>query len=134
MLWGVVLARGQGAPQANRPDPSAKTVMSEEYFKNIQLLRRIPVDEFMDTMGMFAAATGLNCTDCRISESGGSWARYADDNMLKQKTPMMIVMMNTLNQGSFGGRRMVTCYTCHRGGRTPDVIPSLEVQYSPRAP
>ena len=43
--------------------------------------------------------------------------------------------MNTLNQGSFGGRRMVTCYTCHRGGRTPDVIPSLEVQYStPGAP
>ena len=133
-LLGAAMARGQGAPQAARPDPSAKTVMSEEYFKNIQLLRGVPVDEFMDTMGMFAAATGLNCTDCHIPESGGSCARYADDNMLKQKTRMMIVMMNTLNQGSFGGRRMVTCYTCHRGGRTPDVIPSLEVKYSSPGP
>ena len=50
--------------------------MSDELFKNVQVLKGIPVDEFLDTMGMFAAATGLNCTDCHIPESGGSWARY----------------------------------------------------------
>jgi photosynthetic reaction center cytochrome c subunit len=134
-LLGVALARGQAAPQAAKPpDPSAGTVMSEQYFKNVQLLRGIPVDEFMDTMGMFAASTGMNCTDCHVEEAGGNWAKYADDNDFKQKTRMMIVMMNALNRGSFGGRRMVTCYTCHRGIRTPDVIPILEVQYSTPAP
>ncbi len=104
--------------------------MAEEVFTNIRLLRGIPVDEFMDTMGMFAAATGMNCTDCHIEESGGSWARYADDNALKQRTRAMIVMVNTLNRTSFEGRRVVTCYSCHNGGRRPRVDPSLAVQYA----
>ena len=99
VLLGAAWAQGQAAPQAaNRPDPSASTVMSEQYFKNVQLLKGIPVDEFMDTMGMFAAATGMNCTDCHVQEAGGNWAKYADDNDLKQKTRMMIIMMNTLNR------------------------------------
>ena len=41
---GVVLARAQ-APAAARPQ------MSEQAFKNIQVLKGIPVDEFMDAMG-----------------------------------------------------------------------------------
>ena len=56
--------------------------MAEQVFKNIQVLKGIPVDEFMLTMGFYATATGLNCTDCHVEESGGSWARYADDNPL----------------------------------------------------
>src|SRR5260370_5269209 len=43
---------------------------------------------------------------------------------------MMIVMVATLNRGSFGGKRMVTCWTCHRGTRNPRVIPDLSIQYS----
>ncbi len=108
--------------------------MAEQYFKNVQLLRGIPVDEFMDTMGMFAAATGMNCTDCHVSEAGGNWAKYADDNDYKRRTRMMIVMMNTLNASSFGGARKVTCFTCHRGLRSPAVIPSLDLQYSEPPP
>ena len=100
-LWGPSLARSQGAPQqGTQAPPAEKPVMSQDYFKNIQLLRGIPVDEFMDTMGMFAAATGMNCVDCHISEAGGDWARYADDNEYKRTTRMMIVMVNALNQSS----------------------------------
>ncbi len=43
---------------------------------------------------------------------------------------MMIVMVNGLNKSSFGGKRMVTCWTCHRGTRNPRVIPDLAIQYS----
>src|SRR5260370_35454385 len=43
---------------------------------------------------------------------------------------MMIVMVATLNRGSFGGKRMVTCWTCHRGTRNPRGIPDLSIQYS----
>jgi photosynthetic reaction center cytochrome c subunit len=120
--------------RAQKVDPSAKPVMAEQYFKNIQSLRGIPVDEFMDTMGMFAAATNMSCADCHIPESGGSWARYADDNDLKRKTRMMIVMVDALNKTNFGGAREVTCYTCHRGNNFPDVVPSLELQYSTPLP
>ena len=76
--------------------------MSDELFKNVQVLKGIPVDEFLDTMGMFAAATGLNCTDCHIPESGGSWARYADDNQLKRTTRGMVAMVNGINKSYFG--------------------------------
>ena len=122
-LLGVVSAAGQaGAPE--------KPVMSEEFFKNVQVLKGIPVDEFLDTMGMFAASTGLNCTDCHIPESGGSWARYADDNQLKRTTRGMIALVNNINRTNFGGRPVLTCYSCHNGNRRPRVIPSLVAQYA----
>ena len=82
--------------------------MAEEVFKNIQVLKGIPVDEFMGTMGFFSSSLGLNCTDCHVAESGGSWARYADDNALKQRARVMTVMMNTINRTNFGGRQVVT--------------------------
>ena len=49
--------------------------MAEEVFKNVQILKGIPVDEFMGTMGFFSASLGLNCTDCHVDESGGNWAQ-----------------------------------------------------------
>src|SRR5262249_22545616 len=57
-----------------------KPLVAEDVFKNVQVLKGISVDEFMATMGFFSASTGLNCTDCHISESYGDWARYADDS------------------------------------------------------
>ncbi len=122
-LLGIVVVAGQAAPQE-------KPVLSDEYFKNIQVLKGIPVDEFLDTMGMFAASTGLNCTDCHIPESGGSWARYADDNQLKRTTRGMVALVNNINRTNFGGRPVLTCYSCHNGNRRPRVIPSLAVQYT----
>jgi hypothetical protein len=35
-----------------------------------------------------------------------------------------------MNKSNFGGRRALTCYTCHRGTQAPEVIPSLMEQYS----
>jgi hypothetical protein len=108
--------------------------MAEQVFKNVQVLKGIPVDEFMSTMGFFATATGLNCTDCHIEESGGSWRRYADDNALKQQTRRMVVMMRTINQQNFGGRQVVTCYSCHRGFSKPALQPSINNLYGAPPP
>jgi photosynthetic reaction center cytochrome c subunit len=125
-LFSVALSGRQAAP--------ARPPMAEQVFKNVQVLKGIPVDEFMNTMGFFATATGLNCTDCHIEESGGSWRRYADDNALKQQTRRMVVMMRTINQQNFGGRQVVTCYTCHRGFSKPTVQPSINVLYGSPPP
>jgi hypothetical protein len=108
--------------------------MAEQVFKNIQVLKGIPVDEFMATMGAFSSATGLNCTDCHVDESGGSWARYADDNALKQQARRMVVMMQTINKTNFGGRQVLTCYTCHRGFARPTVQPSINGLYGSPPP
>src|SRR5688572_33394719 len=110
-VLGVTLASGQtgtAAPAAQRP------LLSEQAFKDIEELRGIPVKEFMETMGFFAASLSLNCTDCHGEASGSSWARYADDTPLKTTTRRMIRMVNPINQTNFGGARVLTCYACHR--------------------
>jgi outer membrane lipoprotein-sorting protein len=42
----------------------------------------------------------------------------------------MVVMMNSINQANFGGKREVTCYTCHRGDRIPRVTPTIADVYN----
>jgi len=126
-LLGAVWASGQAG---SRPPVQ----MAEDVFKNVQVLKGIPVDQFMGTMGFFSASLGLNCTDCHVDESGGNWAKYADDNALKQTTRRMIRMVTAINQTSFGGRQLVTCNTCHRGTRKPNVMPSLALLYGSPPP
>src|SRR5438876_29723 len=130
IVWLTSAAsEGDQARRAEQTAPEQKVQMAEDVFTNVQLLKGIPVKEFMGTMGFFAAATGMNCTQCHVEESGGSWARYADDAALKQTARKMIGMMNAINRTYFGGRRVVTCYSCHRGVTRPEVIPDLAVQY-----
>jgi len=109
--------------------PAERPQLAEDVFTNVQMLRGIPVKQFMGTMGMFSASTGMNCIECHVEESGGDWARYADETDLKRTTRRMITMVNGLNQTFFGGRRVVTCYSCHRGSNRPVVVPELDVQY-----
>jgi hypothetical protein len=129
-LLAATIARGQTRPAAPAPSAAQRPLLSEQAFKNVQVLRGIPVKEFMETMGFFAAALSLNCTDCHGEASGSSWARYADDNPLKQTSRRMILMVNAINSANFAGAPAVTCYTCHRGSQRPKVIPSLAQQYS----
>jgi len=114
--------------------PAQKAPMAEDVFKNVQVLKGVPVDQFMDTMGFFAASLSLNCTDCHTVDSGGDWAKYADDTDLKRMARQMVLMVTAINNNNFGGTRKVTCYTCHRGARLPKVNPSLIVQYGVPAP
>jgi photosynthetic reaction center cytochrome c subunit len=123
-------ARGQAA----KAGADQKPQMSEEAFKNIQVLRGIPVNEFMATMGFFAASLSMNCTDCHTEESGGNWDKYADDTPLKNTARRMVIMMNAINRSDFGATRLVTCYTCHRGAQKPEVTPSLAEQYGAPPP
>ena len=126
-LVGATLARGQtGAAAPAEPRP----LLSEQAFKNVRVLRGIPVKEFMETMGFFAASLSLNCSDCHSQASASNWANYADDTPLKQATLRMILMVNALNRANFNGAPAVTCYTCHRGSQRPKVIPSLAQQYA----
>ena len=131
---GLPSARGQASsPNATAPDSNQKPLMAEDVFRNVQLLRGIPVKEFLDTMGFFSAATGMNCIDCHSPQAADSLADYAIDTPLKQTARRMMIMVNTINQSNFGGTRRVTCYTCHRATDNPEAIPSLQDQYSVEA-
>ncbi len=123
-LLGVTLANGQGAPQE-------KPQMADDVFKNVQVLRGLTVDQFMGTMGFIAAALSMNCSECHHT---GTVERYADDTPMKQMARKMIVMVDALNKANFGGKRMVTCYSCHRSDARPKVTPSLAEQYGSPPP
>jgi len=64
------------AAQTTQPE---KPVMVEDVFKNVLVMKGIPVTEFMDTMGFMAASLGLNCTGCHVPESLSDWSKFADD-------------------------------------------------------
>jgi hypothetical protein len=49
--------------------PDQRPKMAEDVFKNIQVLKSIPVNQFIDTMGFFSAALGLNCTGCHVARA-----------------------------------------------------------------
>ena len=120
--------------RASGQAPSAQKQVAEDVFKNVQVLRGIPVDEFMGTMGFFAASLGLNCVECHVGESLDNWAKFADDTPRKQTARKMVLMVKALNQSSFGGKPVVTCYSCHRGANQPEAVPSLAQQYGTPPP
>src|SRR6195256_1846981 len=113
-LWlvGVALAGGQAVP-------AEKPLMAEDVFKNVQVLKGIPADEFMGTMSVFSAALGESCETCH---DGNGWASYALDTIPRKRTARrMVTMMAAINQANFGGRQVVTCFTCHRGSARPRI-------------
>ena len=122
LMW-VATARGQGPVAPRAP-------MADKVFRNVQVLKGVPVDEFMGMMGIFAAAVGRGCNECHELEASGDWARYADDTPLKQTARRMVLMMQQINRTNFGGRQLVTCYSCHRGTARPKVTPSLGALYA----
>jgi hypothetical protein len=124
IVWtvAVVLASAQSGP-ADKP------VVAEEVFKNVQVLKGISVNEFMGTMGVFSAALGMSCENCHAADDS-KWENYAADNPRKQTTRRMITMMAAINKTNFGGRQVVTCYSCHRGSDRPKLTPNLETLYT----
>jgi hypothetical protein len=113
------------AVEAQAPAPQ----MSEQVFRNVQMLEGIPVDEFMDAMGMFSAALGYDCSSCHSKEIASNRDAFAVATPLIQRARGMIAMTNNLNRMYFGGQPRVSCFTCHRGGYRPENVPNLALQY-----
>src|SRR5690348_6115824 len=103
-LLCIASAAGQAA--------AANQLLSEQAFKNVTVLKGIPVDEFMNTMGLISAATNYNCADCHVEPKvEGDWSAYAQDTPRKVTARKMILMVQDINKNNFSGARVVTCYT-----------------------
>ncbi len=118
------------APAAAQQAATTKPQMVEDVFKNVQVLKGMPVNQFMETMGFFAASLGLNCTGCHTAESLQDWSKFADEVPRKRTARAMIRMVDSINKEKFGGARMLTCWSCHRGAEVPQTVPSLAEQYT----
>src|SRR4051812_17081068 len=89
-LMGAKLVSAQSAT----PE---KPLMAEQVFKNIRALRGIPVDDFMQTMGIMTAALQFDCADCHVG-AGTDKVDWAADTPRKITARMMVNMVATINK------------------------------------
>lgn len=123
----VVWLLGAGLAPGQTPPPP-KPQLAEEAFKNIQVLRGIPVDDFMGTMGVMSAALGFDCSECHIG-AGTDRVDWAADTQRKIISRRMVKMVAAINHDNFNGRQMITCWSCHRGRDKPAVTPTMAIVY-----
>jgi len=127
---GVAMVLLLGVGGSNAQQSASGVPKAEQVFKSVVVLKGISVDEFMDTMGFFSASLNFNCTDCHGDDAVDNWANFAKDTPRKTMARKMVLMVNQINSLQFGGKREVTCYTCHRGDQRPKITPNLADQYS----
>jgi photosynthetic reaction center cytochrome c subunit len=123
----VVVLIGIGLAVAQTPSQE-KPLLAEQAFKNIQVLKAIPVDDFMETMGIMAASLDFDCSDCHVG-AGTDQVDWAADTPRKIMARIMITMVANINKNNFAGRQMVTCWTCHRNRDKPPVTPVMDTIY-----
>lgn len=117
-IFGMVRARRQ--VQA----PSVKK--ASQQFKNIQVLKDLPVDQFYPTMHFMADSLGVQCVDCHVGVPGQVDGEK-DDKQMKRTARKMLLMTMEINKTNFDGQNAkpaVTCYTCHRGSLQPLTAPA----------
>jgi hypothetical protein len=133
ILAGAVVAAAWLAGHAMAAPPSdspAKPLTSDQAFKNVQVLKGIPLDDFMGTMGVMTGSLSFDCSECHTG-AGTDQVDWAADTQRKVVARKMINMVASLNRDNFGGRQVVTCYSCHHGRDRPLTTPTVESVYSP---
>jgi photosynthetic reaction center cytochrome c subunit len=125
ILTAAALLTGVAAAQTPAP---ATHPMSEQVFKNVRALKGLSVDDFMETMGLISAALSFDCSDCH-DNAGTPKVDWAADTPRKIVARTMINMVANINKTNFGGRQMVTCWTCHRNRDKPLATPAFETIY-----
>lgn len=118
---------GAGAAQQSSGDsvdlsyahPSPK--LAEEVYENIEVFRGVPYAELIPTMQLVSEMLGVQCEFCHAEDN-----RAVEGIPQKQIARRMFEMVATINRESFGGRTVVTCYTCHRGTPLAEPMPDWE--------
>jgi outer membrane lipoprotein-sorting protein len=123
VLMPHVNAQSSPASQTTGSKPEA-TKTAADTFKNLQVLgdlKGTPSPELWDTMQVMAGSLSVSCNYCHVAE-GGPFDSDANKTKLIART--MIRMTRAINENNFGGRRVVTCNTCHQGSPHPKSTPS----------
>jgi tetratricopeptide (TPR) repeat protein len=101
--------------------------MAEEVFKNIQALKGAPVDQLIPAMEFMTSSLGVDCAFCHVPTHFEK-----DDKKPKEVARNMMRMVFAINQDTFEGQRVITCYSCHHGSRNPLAVPALAGETEPR--
>jgi hypothetical protein len=101
--------------------PASDVRTAEQVYKNIVALKGTPASQLNQSMHLMKGALGVDCTYCHIERE---WDK---DVGAKGVARQMIQLMMDINTRQFGGRQIVTCYTCHNGRPVPVSMPVFPV-------
>ena len=93
---------------------------AEQVFNNIQVLKGVPAQRFLQIMGAYTRALGVRCDYCHVI---GEWEK--DDKETKQTARDMYRMTADINaevkkiKTIAADNPTVNCSTCHRGQPKP---------------
>lgn len=131
----TVPAAAQQTPQAQQPPASSPQQWTPPDPMNLQVLpKTISKGDLVGTMKSFTQALGVRCEFCHVGEAGAPLETFdfaSDDKEEKGTARTMLRMVADINGkylANVGEPRAadtpaVTCYTCHRGSRTPLTAP-----------
>jgi hypothetical protein len=92
----------------------APSLGAQDQLKNVQILGGMTRSEVWEVMNQMASGLGVNCQYCHVSEDVAS-----DVKPQKLRGREMMRMVIDLNARHFGGKAVVTCFTCHNGQVKP---------------
>ena len=98
----------------------ARTLEAQDPPKNLQVLTGMSRPEVWEVMNQMASGLGVNCHYCHVREDVASDAKPE-----KRRGREMMRMVIDLNARHFGGKPVVTCFTCHNGRTQPALMPPL---------
>ena len=117
LIIAISFAGGQTGPAG---PATSKTRMTDEAYKNIQVLKGLPADQLIPAMQFITYSLGVECSFCHVEG-----APEKDDKKPKQTARKMMQMMFAINQQNFERKREVTCYSCHHGSSHPVATPMI---------
>lgn len=125
----------QPADKAQNPAPADleklaskdETRPAELVYKNVQVLKGMPADQFIRTMKGYTNALGVRCEFCHVTAPGSDipgFGAFSKDDLEQKKTARkMILMVGDIREKYFGEKQAPTCWTCHRGNKQPEFAP-----------
>lgn len=133
----AAVALAAGSAQARQePDRSEIEDWKPEKLVNIQVLPKdITPDELMATMRSWNEVLNVDCVFCHKGQIGKPWSTFdfTDDSKTRhQSARLMVRTTDQLNQdfadlGDPAEPTKVTCATCHRRSRHPEItLPAEE--------
>ena len=100
-------------------------------FINLQIFPKdVSRAALVDAMKTFTGSLGVRCEHCHVGE-GNDLSKFdfaSDAKATKVTTRAMMRMLTTINRdslkgiGDAGRQPKVTCFTCHRGAKTPATV------------
>ena len=108
-----------GAAIVRRRRPPSKPPMSDEVFKNVQVMKGHPRRSVHGDDGLLLRVARHVVRGLPHGRRPQLGTALPPTTPRKQTARRMIPMMQKINADNFGGRQMVTCYSCHRGADAP---------------